>query len=54
MAEENDEFAGYGEWSTSLESAVVNESENFVACADGKVYHRPEPMSNGRFQGIEI
>jgi hypothetical protein len=54
MADESSEFEGYAEWSASLESAVVNESENFMATADGKVYHRPEPKSNGRYQGIEI
>jgi hypothetical protein len=54
IAEENAEFEGYAEWSLSLESPVVNESENFIATADGKVYHKPEPKSNGRFQGIEI
>ncbi|MFP5260896.1 MAG: hypothetical protein ACLGJB_03195 [Blastocatellia bacterium] len=54
MAEEGADFEGYGEWSASLESAVVNESENFIATADGKVYHKPEPKSKGRYQGIEI
>jgi hypothetical protein len=54
MGDERDEFDGYTEWSASLDSAVVNESENFVATADGKVHHKPEPMSNRRYQGIEI
>jgi hypothetical protein len=54
MADESSEFEGYAEWSASLESAVVNESENFVATFDGKVYHRPEPKSKGRIGGIEI
>ncbi|HVG20845.1 MAG TPA: hypothetical protein VNI02_17490 [Blastocatellia bacterium] len=54
MADERDEFDGYAEWSASLESAVVNESENFIATADGKVHHKPQPKSNGRYQGIEI
>jgi hypothetical protein len=54
MAEEGAEFEGYAEWSQSLESAVVNESENFIATADGKVHHKPEPKTNGRYQGIEI
>jgi hypothetical protein len=54
IADEQSGFDGYSEWSAGLESAVVNESENFVACADGKVYHKPEPKSNGRYQGIEI
>jgi hypothetical protein len=54
MADEESSFEGYGEWSVSLESAVVNESENFVATADGRVHHKPEPKSNGRYQGIEI
>ena len=54
MAEESVEFSGYSEWSLSLDSPVVNESENFIATADGKVYHKPEPKSNGRYQGIEI
>lgn len=54
MAEEAEEFEGYSEWSLSLDSPVVNESENFIATADGKVHHKPEPKSNGRYQGIEI
>jgi hypothetical protein len=54
MAEESAEFEGYNEWSLSLDSLVVNESENFIATADGKVHHKPEPKSNGRYQGIEI
>ena len=54
MAADNSGFEGYSEWSLSLDSPVVNESENFIATADGKVYHRPEPKSNGRYQGIEI
>jgi hypothetical protein len=54
MAEEDSAFAGYSEWSLSLDSPVVNESENFIATADGKVYHKPEPKSNGRIGGIEI
>ncbi|MFP5265577.1 MAG: hypothetical protein ACLGJB_27120 [Blastocatellia bacterium] len=54
MAEDAAEFEGYAEWSASLESAVVSESENFIATADGKVHHKPEPKSNGRYQGIEI
>ena len=54
MADESSDFEGYSEWSQSLESFVVNESENFIACADGKVYHKPQPKSNGRYHGIEI
>jgi hypothetical protein len=54
IAEESTGFDGYSEWSLSLDSPVVNESENFIATADGKVYHRPEPKSNGRIGGIEI
>jgi hypothetical protein len=54
MAEESTGFEGYSEWLLSLDSPVVNESENFIATADGKVYHKPEPKSNGRYQGIEI
>jgi hypothetical protein len=54
MADESSEFEGYAEWSASLESAVVNESANFIATADGKVYHKPEPKSAGRIGGIEI
>jgi hypothetical protein len=54
MAAESANFEGYAEWSASLESAVVNESENFIATADGKVHHKPEPKSNGRIGGIEI
>ena len=54
MADERAGFEGYAEWSASLESEVVNESENFIATADGKVHHKPEPKSNGRIGGIEI
>ena len=42
-----DDFSGYGEWSSELES------ENFVV-RDGKVYHKPEPKSQGRIGGIEL
>ena len=42
-----DDFSGYGEWSSELES------ENFVV-RDGKVYHKPEPKSQGRVGGIEL
>jgi len=52
MAE--DDFTGYAEWSAGLESPVIAESENFVALANGKVHHKPEPKSNGRIAGIEI
>jgi hypothetical protein len=52
IGEESAEFAGYSEWSESLE--VINESENFIAYSDGRVEHRPEPKSNGRIGGIEI
>jgi hypothetical protein len=53
---ENDAFEGYSEWSQSLEAApaIVAESENFIAYEDGRVSHKPEPKSNGRYQGIEI
>jgi hypothetical protein len=54
MADESAGFEGYAEWSASLESEVVNESENFIATADGRVHHKPEPKSNGRIGGIEI
>jgi hypothetical protein len=50
----DDDFDGYAEWSASLESPVVAESENFVALANGQVHHKPEPKSNGRIAGIEI
>jgi len=42
-----DDFAGYREWSSELES------ENFVV-RDGKVYHKPGPKSQGRIGGIEL
>jgi hypothetical protein len=42
-----DDFAGYGEWSSQLES------ENFVV-RNGRVYHKPEPKSQGRMGGIEL
>jgi hypothetical protein len=54
IAEENTGFDGYSEWSLSLDSPVVNESENFIATADGKVHHKPQPKSNGRYLGIEL
>ena len=41
IGEESAEFAGYSEWSESLE--VINESENFIAYSDGRVEHMPEP-----------
>jgi hypothetical protein len=50
----DDDFGGYAEWSASLESPVVAESENFVALANGQVHHKPEPKSNGRVAGIEV
>jgi hypothetical protein len=52
IGEESAAFAGYTEWSQSLE--VINESENFIAYSDGRVEHKPEPKSNGRIGGIEI
>ena len=54
--DERDEFAGYAEWSASLEASpvIVAESENFIAYSDGRVTHKPEPKSNGRIGGIEI
>ena len=42
-----DDFSGYGEWSSQLES------ENFVV-RNGRVYHKPEPKSQGRMGGIEL
>ena len=54
MAEDDSAFEGYSEWSASFDSQVVNESENFIATADGKVHHKPQPKSKGRYQGIEI
>ena len=54
MADEQSGFEGYAEWSLSLDSPVVNESENFIATADGRVHHKPQPKSNGRIGGIEI
>ena len=56
MADKQSGFEGYGEWSRELEasSAIVAESENFIAYSDGRVNHKPEPKSNGRYQGIEI
>ena len=42
-----DDFAGYSEWSSQLES------ENFVV-RNGRVYHKPEPKSQGRMGGIEL
>ena len=42
-----DDFAGYPEWSSRLES------ENFVV-RNGRVYHKPEPKSQGRMGGIEL
>jgi len=47
IAAESEGFAGYGEWSATLES------ENFIV-RDGKVYHKPEPPSQGRIGGYEL
>ena len=51
IAAESGGFAGYGEWSASLDNNA--ESENFVV-RDGKVYHKPEPPSIGRVNGYEL
>ena len=50
----SDDWQGYGEWSQALETGVVAESENFIAYANGSVAHKPEPKSNGRYQGVEL
>jgi hypothetical protein len=47
IAAESDGFASYGEWSAALES------ENFTV-RNGKVYHKPEPPSQGRIGGFEL
>jgi hypothetical protein len=47
IAEEAAGFEGYGEWSAALES------ENFTV-RNGKVYHKPEPPSQGKIGGFEL
>jgi hypothetical protein len=51
MAAESEGFAGYGEWSAQLDDSA--ESENFTA-REGKLYHKPEPPSQGRIGGFEL
>ena len=51
IAAESEGFEGYGEWSAQLDDSLA--SENFVV-RDGKVYHKPEPKSQGRIGGIEL
>ena len=47
IAAESEGFAGYGDWSAELES------ENFIV-RNGKLYHKPEPPSQGRMGGYEL
>jgi hypothetical protein len=51
IAEESEGFQGYGEWSAAIDQPPS--TENFVV-RDGKVYHKPEPKSQGRIGGIEL
>jgi hypothetical protein len=51
IAAESEGFTGYGEWSAQVDESLA--SENFVV-RDGKVYHKPEPKSQGRIGGIEL
>jgi hypothetical protein len=51
LAAESEGFAGYGEWSAQVDQPAA--SENFTV-RKGKVYHRPEPPSQGRIGGIEL
>jgi hypothetical protein len=46
IAEESD-WQGYEDFSQELES------ENFIV-RNGKVYHKPQPPSQGRIGGIEL
>ena len=50
----DDDFAGYGEWSASLDSNIAAESENFIAYKDGSVKHKAQPKAGERIGGIEI
>ena len=51
IAAESEGLEGYGDWSAQLDESLA--SENFVV-RDGKVYHKPEPKSQGRVGGIEL
>jgi hypothetical protein len=51
IAAESEGVEAYGEWSAQLDESL--NSENFVV-RDGKVYHKPEPKSQGRIGGIEL
>ena len=51
IAAESEGFEAYGEWSAQVDASLA--SENFVV-RDGKVYHKPEPKSQGRIGGIEL
>jgi hypothetical protein len=51
IAAESEGFDGYSEWSGQLDESHA--SENFVV-RDGKVYHKPEPKSQGRIGGVEL
>lgn len=52
IAEESD-WQGYDEWSAQLDGPVDAKSENFIV-RNGKVYHNPQPPSQGRIGGIEL
>lgn len=51
IAAESEGIQGYGEWSAAIDHS--SSTENFVV-RDGKVYHKPEPKSQGRMGGIEL
>jgi hypothetical protein len=47
IAEEGEAMQGYASFSSELES------ENFIV-RNGRVYHKPEPVSLGRIGGYEL
>jgi hypothetical protein len=46
-----EDWQGYGEWSAQVDQPAA--SENFTV-RNGKVYHKPEPPSQGRIGGYEL
>ena len=51
IAAESDGWQGYGEWSAQVDQPAA--SENFTM-RNGKLYHKPEPPSQGRIGGYEL
>ena len=51
MAADDEGWQGYGEWSAALDQSPSIENYEVV---NGKVYHKPEPKSQGRIGGVEL